>query len=113
VATVPIGKMQDSPWLDEIVQRLVATFQPEQILLFGSWARGEAGPESDIDLLVVVPSAEPLHRRMARAQRALRGLPAATDVFVVTPEELARYRDWPSHTVAVALREGRQVHAAA
>jgi predicted nucleotidyltransferase len=43
------------PTLAEIVRRLVAAYQPERIYLFGSVARGEAGPDSDYDLLVIVP----------------------------------------------------------
>lgn len=100
------------PVLDEIIRRLVKTFNPHRIVLFGSWARGEAGPDSDLDLLVVADSEDPVHLRMARAQRALRGLATPVDVFVSTPEEVRRFRTWLSHTVAVALREGKVVYAA-
>jgi uncharacterized protein len=95
-----------------VVERLVAALSPERILLFGSWARGEASADSDLDLLVVVDSDEPMYKRMAHAQRALRGMSVPVDVFVVTPEEVARYRDWRSHTIAIALREGRELCAA-
>jgi predicted nucleotidyltransferase len=98
------------PHLDEVVRRLVAAFEPLTVVLFGSWARGDAGPHSDIDLLVVAPSDEPAWRRMSRAQHALSGLPVAVDVFVCTPDEVERFRKWLGHTVAIALREGRVVH---
>ncbi len=100
------------PFLEEIVSRLVKAFHPREILLFGSWARGEAGPDSDMDLLVVAEADGPAHIRMARAQRALRGLPVAVDVFVSTPDEVQRFRTWLSHTIAVALREGIVLYAA-
>lgn len=103
--------MQFSHEVDEVVRRLVAAFRPERIVLFGSRARGEAGPHSDIDLLVIAESADPVHVRMAQAQRALRGLSVPVDVFVCTPDEVATYGQWLSHTVSVALREGTVVHA--
>jgi predicted nucleotidyltransferase len=49
----------------EIVRRIVETIHPKKILLFGSRARGDARPESDIDLLVIADSTEPRYRRSA------------------------------------------------
>jgi predicted nucleotidyltransferase len=94
------------------ISRHVTEFHPDKVVLFGSWARGEAGADSDIDLLVVAETAEPVHVRMARAQRALRGMTVPVDVFVATPAEVARFGGWQSHTVTVALREGRELYAA-
>jgi hypothetical protein len=69
--------------LAEVVRRLVAAYQPERIYLFGSVARGEAGPDSDDDPLVVVPDAAPPERRGNElAYRALRGTGIAADVIV-------------------------------
>ena len=96
--------------MNEVVRRLVEAFDPDRIALFGSWARGEARPDSDLDLLVVVATDEPAWRRMARAHRALRGLPVAVDVFVRTPAEVEKYGQWLGHTIAIALREGHVVH---
>ena len=60
--------------LDEIVRRLVAAYRPERMYLFGSHARGDAGPDSDFDLLIIVPDdAEPRRRRSRLAYEALRG----------------------------------------
>lgn len=98
------------PYLEAVVERLCRALRPERIVLFGSWARGDARPDSDLDLLVIAPSTEPIHERMARAQRALRGLPVAADVFVVTPQEAARYSRWLGHTVTYALQEGVTVY---
>ena len=100
------------PFIDKIVSRLIAAFDPERVVLFGSWARGDARADSDIDILVIAESDEPIHRRMAAAHRALRGIAVSLDVFVCTPEEIERFRTWSSHTIAIALREGRTLHAA-
>ncbi len=101
------------PGLDEVLRRLVAVFHPERIVLFGSQARGDAREDSDIDLLVVAESDEPLPARMARANRAMGELPIAVDAFVCTPAEVERYRHLLAHTVAIALREGVEVYSGA
>jgi len=63
----------DAAVLSEIVRRLVVAYAPERIYLFGSVARGEAGPDSDYDLMVIVPDeAEPERRRSRLAYRTLR-----------------------------------------
>ncbi len=59
--------------LAEIIRRIVEAVHPDQIILFGSQARGDAGPDSDVDLLVVAPSDEPPHRRVVCLYRATRG----------------------------------------
>jgi predicted nucleotidyltransferase len=100
-----------APQFEEIIARLVAAFNPQKIVLFGSWASGAATADSDLDLLVIAESREPVHVRMARAQRALRGLTMPVDVFVHTPAEVERFSSWLSHTVAIALREGQEVYA--
>jgi predicted nucleotidyltransferase len=55
--------IENDPLLAEIVRRLVEAYQPERIYLFGSKARGDAGPDSDYDLMVVVPDSAPPERR--------------------------------------------------
>lgn len=73
--------------LTEMVRRLVGAYQPEWIYLFGSRARGDAGPDSDYDLLVVVPESAPLEfRDSRRAYAELTGVGAAKDVVVMTRE---------------------------
>jgi predicted nucleotidyltransferase len=71
--------------LDEVVRRLIAAYRPERMYLFGSHARGDAGPDSDFDLLVIVPDdAEPARRRSRLAYEVLRGTGVAADVIVWT-----------------------------
>jgi predicted nucleotidyltransferase len=107
--TVP----QHDPVLDEIVRRLVAALEPERIYLFGSQARGDAGPDSDYDLFVVVPASNLApHRRDIVAFRALCGVGAAKDVIVYTREEFESRSRAASSLPATVLREGKLLYAA-
>jgi predicted nucleotidyltransferase len=73
------------PIVTEIVERLVRTYGPERIYLFGSMARGEGQADSDYDMMVVVPDDTPPERRRIRlAYQALRGTGTAVDVLVWT-----------------------------
>ena len=83
----PEPKPIDDPALAEIVRRLIAAYNPERIYLFGSRAREEVSPDSDYDLMVVVPDDVPAERRRSRlAYEALRGTGTAADVLVWTRE---------------------------
>ena len=95
--------------LDEVVQRIVAVADPEKIILFGSAARGELGPDSDLDLLVVKSG---VHRRkLAQSYEKLLGVGYPVDVIVVTPEDIERYGDAIGLIVGPALlREGRVIY---
>lgn len=104
---------RDDPVLAEIVRRLVAVYQPERVYLFGSHARGDTGPDSDYDILVVVPDDASLERRGGRlGYQALRGTATATDVVVMT----RGYFDWmlgaAASLPATVVREGRTLYAA-
>jgi predicted nucleotidyltransferase len=76
-----------------MVNRLVERFAPERIILFGSWARGEAGPDSDVDLLVVMDVAGSKRAVVTEAYRLLQGSGLAKDIIVARPDEVERYRD--------------------
>lgn len=99
--------------LDEIVRRLVLAYQPERVYLFGSHARGDAGPDSDLDLLVIVPDdATPDRRRSRLAYEVLRGTGVAADVVVWTRGYFERRREVPTSLPAIVHKEGRLLHVA-
>jgi len=101
------------PVLAEIVRRLVSAYGPDQVILFGSRARGEAGPDSDYDLMVIVPDeADPERSRSRLAYQALRGTGTAADVLVSTRSEFARRAAVVASLPAQVLREGRVLYAA-
>lgn len=101
------------PVVAEMVRRLVETFRPERIYLFGSHARGEETPGSDFDLLLVVrESSLPRYRRDQAAFRALNGVGAAKDVLVLTREEFDRKRTVVCSLPATVEREGVLLYGA-
>ena len=69
--------------------------------------RGEARWDSDVDLLVVLPSAPDKHKAAVAIRRALRDAPVAKDIIISTPDEIARYGDVVGTMLRPALREGR------
>jgi uncharacterized protein len=100
-----------SPLLDEIISRLVKGLQPDQIYLFGSQARGQAGPGSDIDLLVVVPnSGLPRHQREAKSYDLLWGLTTPVDVIVLTRAEFNRTSRVKTSLAATVKSKGKLLY---
>ena len=98
--------------LAEVVRRIVEVAAPERIVLFGSAARGEMGPHSDLDLLVVKAGRYHRRRMAAEIRKVLIDIEYAIDVVVVTPEDVERYRNVFMLVIAPALREGRELYAA-
>ena len=100
--------------IDQMVQRIVVKFKPEKIVLFGSWARGEASEQSDVDFLVV--EREPFgptrsrRREAARIWRCLSSFRVSADILVYSVGEVAQWKDSRHHVIAKALREGRVLH---
>ena len=105
------SQLLDQTKLDDIINRIVHVAQPEKIILFGSAARGEMGPHSDVDILVVKNG---VHRRdlAGRIYENLIGVGAPVDVIVVTSEDLERYKDSHALVIKPALGEGKVVYEA-
>jgi predicted nucleotidyltransferase len=101
----------ESPVLDTVIERIVEVADPERILLFGSGARGEMGPHSDFDLLVVKSN---VHRRKLaqRIYRNLIGVGQPVDIVVVTREDLEKYADSHALIIKSALRDSQVVYHA-
>ena len=101
------------PKLQEIVTHLVRAYAPERIYLFGSAARGTAGPDSDYDLLVIGADDVPPERRRSRlAYEALRGTGVAADVLVLARSYFESRRHLRASLSATVEREGKLVHVA-
>lgn len=98
--------------LDEIIRRVVEVAQPEQIILFGSAARGNMTRDSDADLLVVMDQVEHRGKLEGQIYVNLIGVRLPVDVVVVTREDVERYKDRVGAIIRPALREGVVVYDA-
>ena len=97
--------------IETMVQRLVERFGPEQIILFGSHARGAADPDSDVDLLVVMPFSGSKRAKQLEMRLALHDISLPKDIILVTPDEVARRRDIVGTIIRPAMREGKVLYA--
>lgn len=103
--------LSGDPALSEIVNRLADAYHPKRIYLFGSKARGNAGPDSDYDLLIVVDNDAPLElKRSWLAHQKLWGIGEAKDVLVCTEEWFRSRERIRSSLPAAALREDRLLY---
>lgn len=93
--------------IERMVRTVVTGFNPEMVVLFGSYARGEAGPNSDVDLLVVMDVKQTRRRAATEIDRALAGRSLPLDLIVVTPEDVRQRRHSVGTIIAPALDEGR------
>lgn len=94
-----------------MVDRLVERFDPDQIILFGSQARGTAGPNSDVDPLVIMPVSGSKRARQLEMRMALHDIAVPKDIILATPDEMARRRDIVGRIIRPALREGKVLYA--
>ena len=93
--------------IDEAARRIAAAAPGARVILFGSQARGEAGPDSDVDLLVVEPHVPDRFGEIVRLQRVLAPLRLPADVVVVSEAHVGEWGDVQNTMLREALREGR------
>jgi len=98
---------KENALLEDVVARIRSIADPDAIVLFGSRARGDASPQSDLDLLIIQESELPRYRRAVKIRKALNGVVSDKDLIVFTPSEVEEWRTAPTSLVATALREGR------
>ncbi len=96
--------------IEELVRRIGQQFHPERIVLFGSYASGQAAEDSDVDLLVVADTTLPPRERYGAVRRLVADFPASFDIIVKTPEEYARWRSVVNHIVYFADKYGRVLY---
>ena len=106
---IMISDHKQEDLLSHIRDRVVHEFQPLRLILFGSRARGDARPDSDVDLLVVLAAVTDKRAKAVEIRRALRDLPVGKDIIVTTPEEIACRGDLVGSVLRPALREGRTI----
>ncbi len=107
-----VPQQLDTALLGEIVRRVVEVARPDRIVLFGSAARGEMGPDSDVDLLVIKSGVEHRRRLAQRIYRGLIGVGVPVDIVVAAPEDIERFGQRVGSILRPALRAGREIYAA-
>ncbi|WP_189152148.1 nucleotidyltransferase domain-containing protein [Streptomyces lacrimifluminis] len=96
--------------IDSIVGRIVEVARPERILMFGSYAKGRATVNSDLDLLVVMPTDAPASMRASEVEPYLGGWAVPVDLHFVTVEELEEYGREEHHFLHSVLQSGRTLY---
>lgn len=99
-----------SAYIPALTERIVQRFQPLRLILFGSHARGDAQPDSDIDLLVVLSAVANKREAAIEIRRAVADFPVAKDIIVTTPDEIARRGNLVGDILRPALREGKVLY---
>ena len=98
------------PYLSEVVDRIVRKFHPVKIVLFGSWARGSAREDSDLDLLVVLARTEHTRKSAIQIGNSLSNLPISKDIIVTTPEDIEKHGKTAGNILLPALTEGKVIY---
>lgn len=104
--------MDKNKTIEEVVKRIIGAVRPDKIILFGSHARGEETPDSDVDLAVVVSG--DIHRRKTaqKIYMSLIGVGCSVDIVVLKPADLERYSDSPGVIIPEVLKEGKELYVA-
>ena len=101
---------KDEQTLQTIVAKIAEAVHPQKIILFGSWARGERGPHSDIDILVIQETTLPRPQRYAQVRKLFWGMGIPMDILVYTPQEFTRYQSVPGSFTYTVAREGKELY---
>ena len=108
-----MNAIEQNDLIQQVVKRIVGAVHPQRVLLFGSAARGQMGPDSDFDVLVIVR--EGIHRgeTCKRAYRSLKGFGFAVDIVVVTERDMLEQGDNPYYVIKSALDDGVELYRVA
>lgn len=103
-------KEVDHSVIEEIVNRVLQSVQPEKIILFGSYAYGQPHEGSDLDILVVMESDLPRYKRAVPIYKALAGFLIPKDVLVYTPDEIDAWAAVPQAFVTAVMKKGKVIY---
>ncbi len=104
--------LPNSKAIESLVQSIVEAVHPLKIILFGSYVQDKANPESDIDVLVVMPEGVHCRRTAQQLYRQIKGLGVPFDILVTTPGALEKHKDNIGLIYRTVLKEGREIYAA-
>ena len=98
--------------IDELVSQIIRLAHPLKVILFGSAARGNMNPDSDIDVLVIVSDGTHRRRTAQRLYREIHNIGIPFDVVVANPADIERHKDNVGLIYRSILREGKEVYVA-
>ena len=104
--------LANSKAIESLVRSIVEAVHPLKIVLFGSCVREEANPDSDIDVLVVMPEGVHCRRTAQLLYRQIKGLGTPFDILVTTASDLERHKDNIGLIYRTVLQQGKEVYAA-
>jgi len=96
--------------IKELIKKIVSFYEPEKIILFGSYATGTAGENSDIDLLIVKGTDLPRPQRAMEVRRILFGSMVPMDIIVYTPDEIEKTKDIKNSLISEVIRSGKVMY---
>ena len=102
--------MLHEPLLDHVTKTIVERFHPKRIMVFGSHARGDAGPDSDLDLFIEMDSSRRPPDRAIEVSEVFGLRPWPMDIVVYTPEEVRRLRHVNGTLLSVIEKEGKVLY---
>lgn len=102
--------MVDQQEIERVAARMGMAANAERVVLFGSYARGDADETSDVDLMIIAESDVPRFKRSRDLYKLIRPYPFAMDLIVYTPEEVERGKRSPVSFVSTVLREGKTLY---
>lgn len=97
--------------IEEIKNRIVKNFNPEKIILFGSYANGNATEDSDLDLLIIQQTDLPKKERRLPVRNILRDMKIPMDILIYTPEEVERWKNASMAFITRIVNEGKIIYA--
>jgi len=102
--------MDIESYLKNIVDKIINNFNPDKIILFGSYAYGHPAVDSDMDIMIVMDTDEKPHKRAVSVRKVLKGIGIPKDIIVKTPEEFERFKDIVGTIVYPAAHKGKVIY---
>ena len=96
--------------IEAVARKIAEQSEAKAVILFGSHARGQAGKDSDVDLLVIAESDLPRHKRSRQIHLMFKPYPFAMDILVYTPGEVEKERQFELSFISRVLREGKRLY---
>jgi predicted nucleotidyltransferase len=97
--------------IQKMSRRIAKRFKPDKIVLFGSYARGSAGVDSDVDLLVIMPVNGSRRQMQVDIRCEVHDIPVPKDIIVVTPQEVSDQKEVIGTLIRPAMKEGKILYA--